>query len=409
MTSHAKIAIINSKPSTRHHWFALLIIYIIAFIGWIVLSKEIHSVNILSLTTRIDATISAWATKPFFDHWFMFFLTEEDANDGIPYSNMPYFYAIFYAAYHCAIDFVTLGKVSYASTYILTMTALLASSWYVLQPALEETSLARGALLLVLTSGMLVTSPYVVGYLLQFNHDTSFPLNAIAATILAFAVWRDSQRRNVVVWLALVYCSISGLLGLVTLACCYVGRERLKLTNTVWLALFAFNVAGLLLPMFVAKLVFDQTSASSLMFRTGLDGSTQYFTSHWQAFVDPVRPRSLSRALGVKFFSLGLLFLIARMRFGLTFIPEIKAFGVALLVYVSHLVMFPQSISIHPYLYDMLFLIPLDLLSVVVVGAVIGRFREISNDMGAVVAIAAVIFVLHSNLLQLAQGRFIAM
>lgn len=398
-----------NKPSTTSTWLGLILIYAAFFIFWIVLSKKIYHSDINSFPVRLDTTLSAWQRGMPWQHWFMFFLKPEDVVAGIPYSNMPYFFTFFYAIYHVVINFLTLGRWPYATTYLMTMCALLVASWYILRPMITDFSFRSCVLVLGLASGILVTSPYVSGYLLQFNHDTLFAFNAIAATVLAFAIWRDDGRMGTVVWLSLAYCCISGLLGLVTLGCCFIARRRLSLSNVSWVCLFSFNIFNLLFPMLVSQLVFHQTSASNLLFRTGLDGATDYFTGHWQAFVDPIEPRSIRRALAIKLLVLCALLAIAWWRFRLTFLRETTSLGVALLVYVSHWIIFPQAISIHPYLYDMLFLVPLDIFTAVVMVRVVGRLSNVTNDMVAVIALALIGLLLHDNLLLLAQGKFIGL
>jgi hypothetical protein len=402
-----KINIWLTKPSNLKTWLALALVYVCFFIVWIFLSSKLYNGPLGSFPNRLDVTLDLWLRRPISEHWFMFFLNRNDIEAGIPYSNIPYFYSFFYVSYHSIISAITFGRWPYATTYLMTMFALLVSSWYLLRPVIAEFSLARCFLVLALASGMLVTSPYVTGYLLQFNHDNAFPFNAIAATVLAFAIWRDEGRLTPVVWVSLIYCSISGLLGLVTLGCCFVARNKLNLTRVSWCFLFAVNIVGLLLPMFVAQLFFDQTSASGLLFRTGLDGATDYFTSHWQAFANPIQHRSIERMLGLKLFVLGTLMAIGWWRFQLKFVNETAALGVALLVYASHWIVFPQSISIHPYLYDILFLVPIDIFTVIVMAGVVGRLRDVTGDIVAMLVLAAFVLLFHSNFLQLAQGRFI--
>ena len=395
----------SSQPSGRWTWLSLALCYAVFFILWGALSKSLYNGSIESFPTRLDVTLSLWLHEPPGEHWFMFFLSQEHAINRVPYANMPYLYSFFYAAYHLVINLLTFNRWPFATTYILTMGAMFASSWYILRPIIAQFSVRSCFLVLGLAAGTIVTSPYVTGYLLQFNHDTSFAFNAIAATVLAVAIWRDDGRKGAAVWVALIYCCISGWLGLVTIGVCFVARRRLHLGGVFWGALFAVNILNTLFPHLVAQLVFGETSASGLLFRTGFDGATDYFTDHWQALLAPYRPRSLERELSIKFLVLCVLSATALWRFRVNLSRETTAIGVALLTYLSHWIAFPQSISIHPYLYDMLFLIPLDIGLVIVMANVLGRLRNVTADMNSVVVFAVVSLLLHSNLLLLAQGR----
>lgn len=402
------LSLLYNRPTGRLAWCGLSAYYLFLFVFWIAVSQSFYHGPLQSLPVRLDATLAAWAGSPVSQHWFMFFLSPEDVAKGVPYANMPYLFTFFYAGYHVSINALTLGRWPFATTYFMTMVALAAGSWFAIRPMLAAASLGSAIASLIAVSGILVSSPYVTGFLLQANHDTIFAFNAIAATVLALSVWRDDGREGFGLWLAVLYCAISGLPGLITLSVCFLGRDRLTLSAFAWTALFGLSVANLVLPHIVATIVFQQTSASGLLFRTGLDGSTEYFTGHWQAFLSPYADlRSLERELSIKLVVAATLIAVAWLHFRLDLRREFVALGASLIPYTAHWIIFPQAVSIHPYLYDLLFLIPFDLmLSVIAVGLLV-RFSNITKGLVPAVTVAAIVLLIHDNLLLLAQGKFI--
>lgn len=398
----------EQPASGRLPTYSLAAFYVALFVFWIAISQAIYNGPVGAQTGRLDTTLGLWFSAPVSKHWFLFFLTPEDASNGVPYTNMPYLFTFFYATYHLLVNALTFGRWPFATTYLMTMMALCAGSWFVMRPALESSSVGKNLIILPLAAGMLVSSPFVTTFLLQANHDTSFPFNAIASTILAFAAWYPIKRTSPIVWIALVYCSFSGLLGLVTLACCFMARRSMSVSNNSFAVLLGLGVLNLLLPMVLAQLAFGQTSASGLFFRMGLDGSTQYFTSHWQAIFDPyLHMRSIDRELSVKFLVCITLLSTGWLIFRANYVRELTAVSVALIPYLSHWVVFPQSLSIHPYLYDMLFLIPFDIGLVVLAAGVLSRFKSFSDELPVAVVLGAVALLIHDNLLLLAQGNLL--
>jgi hypothetical protein len=276
----------------------------------------------------------------------------------------------------------------------------------VLRPIIDRARFWQALLVLPLCAGILVTSPHLTTFLWA-NHDTFLAFAAIAATVLAYAIWRQPVSLGPLVWVALGYSTMSHLLGIVTLACCFIARRRLPLKTRTWLILFGFAVFNMVFPFIVAKLVFGQTSASTFLFRSGLDGSTQYFSSHWQAIFEPVAHRSFERELSMKLFVCLVLVAIG-WRFARDAYPSLAtATAVSLIPYASHWAVFPQAVSIHPYLYDLLFLVPFDIGLAALAAIVLVRFREPTHDLLAAIAAGAAILLIHDNLLLLAQKKLL--
>jgi hypothetical protein len=144
--------------------------------------------------------------------------------------------------------------------------------------------------------------------------------------------------------------------------------------------------------------------ASPFIFRSGLDGDVRYFTSISQAFAAPCcgpGGRPLANLLFPAFVPLAVCWL-AMAWSNRSLAARLGARAIFLAApYVFSLVVFPQSVSIHPYLYDHLILGP---------AIVLGGWCLLSEPIqryvrgpGLLVFLLAVAGLLMSNLITLAQ------
>src|SRR5262249_10504129 len=171
----------------------------------------------------------------------------------------------------------------------------------------------------------------------------------------------------------------------------------------------ACSVLGLgllLLPRALAAWRGYRTYGSSLIFRSGLDGDTSYFTSILQAFARPcpvnccggrdmldlVFPAFVPLAFGLTLGLAGPAAARHRLVEGLVFLAAPYGFS---------LVLFPQAVSIHPYLYDHLLIVP---------AAIVGGFslllpavRDRLRGPAFLAYLVVMIGLVMSNLIRLAQ------
>jgi hypothetical protein len=172
-------------------------------------------------------------------------------------------------------------------------------------------------------------------------------------------------------------------------------------------------VIGCVLPMLLALGIFAgqktlvnvmrpdmPKDGSTFLFRTGFDGSTQYYEDH----LDIAEGRDLARAnwpersRGNLFrwkwlFLAGtaalLTMMVAAMR---SLIPQMAVIAVVSLLgaYVLYAALFSQAVVIHPYLYDVMLFTPLTLALFVVVPAFIESFAHQKGMVVTVVLFLAV-------------------
>ena len=145
-----------------------------------------------------------------------------------------------------------------------------------------------------------------------------------------------------------------------------------------------------------------RSESSPFMFRSGLDGDTRYFQDAIQSVLHPYTGRTLSSVVFPAFVPIGIALAWMwkgkrgeRRRMGrqlaFTFAP-----------YLFSLALFPQSVAIHPYLYDGLIVLP-----AAIIGAtwLLGRHQESAlrgTPLLAGLLLAALLIM--ANPIAIAQG-----
>jgi hypothetical protein len=168
--------------------------------------------------------------------------------------------------------------------------------------------------------------------------------------------------------------------------------KTLILPASLALGFFALQVTWVRLNYPGIRLV-----GSTLMFRTGFDGSTQYYTSHLDLITSryalklnaPLAPLTQWGFL----FVVGSLSVLALVGLYLTRLPQLRCamliLAIALGLYVPFAFMFSQAAVIHPYDYDARLAIPLILASFAVLPACLERLTKNTGVIVLFVILAA--------------------
>jgi hypothetical protein len=147
--------------------------------------------------------------------------------------------------------------------------------------------------------------------------------------------------------------------------------------------------------------------ASSFLFRSGLDGDTRYFSNMVQSILAPCPTaccwgRTTTDLIFPAFIPLALVAMFAWRAQVVKSVPLGHLFLFLCTPYFLSLILFPQSISIHPYMYDHLLLLP------VVVTASVGMLTPAfeawltgTRLLGFLLITSG---VLMTNLIDIAQG-----
>lgn len=127
-----------------------------------------------------------------------------------------------------------------------------------------------------------------------------------------------------------------------------VSRGRIR--RLVWIALV--GVASFLLPGLVAHLTPFSGVGSGWRFRTGLDGSQQYFTSMVQAVLAPADP--IGRAWHLFQWPLAALGAIAVAAVASRTVAArmLRQLFICWIPFLWAVIVFPQLVSVHPYFFD---------------------------------------------------------
>ena len=232
-----------------------------------------------------------------------------------------------------------------------------------------------------LTTGLLVTECHYWRNVSLANQDTVFPLIAyLVAFVWVATLPRVSRQRPAL----LVTSSILfGLFAptyvpflLAALWCCRGDLQPTLLATLVRnrslthasLASAAAGAVAFGTP--AAALIIAsgyRNVASSVASRSGLDGDTTYFLDAAQALLRPYwgEPRTLSTLLVPAFVPLLACLLLTLGSPTAARRGWLASFAFLFAPYLFTLVLFPQAVSIHPYLYDQLLFLPAALLTAV--------------------------------------------
>lgn len=369
---------------------------------------------------RLSDTFRIWETRPASEHLFLIWLSPDAFARGEAYSNHlhPYLFLV-YASVKLAQRFTGLPMAAGVNLTLFVwpvVGAAVLSTWL-----LRCGGLARSApLKFYLTSfamvGLLVTEGHYWKDVYLTNRDTIFPLLAcLTALVWAAALPRVSKRSASGVVGALTVFALFGptLLPVVLagLWCCvprpgYSAAKTSDSSRTLARATLFSVVVGAIIysvPLVLIAARGYTNTSSSFVFRSGLDGDTTYFHDAVQAVLRPYwgGARTVPRLLVPAYVPLfGCLALMVGVR-GVAWRRWSAAFAFLIAPYLFSLVLFPQAVTIHPYLYDQLLFLPPAFLA-----AVLALLAPVQRRLrGATLLLAGLLMagLLMSNLITIAQ------
>ncbi len=369
----------------------------------------------------LATTFAIWQTHPASEHLYLAWRTPQSFDIAEPYAHHahPYLFAMYgwTAAVRLVAHvplYVATNTTPFLSMFVLLVasTILLARSG-LLSERLEPVALAT----LFLGYGFLITTWRFWDDFYRYTSDNPYPLLA-AVFIFVFAFLLAPMRPALATLSATLFVALSPIHTpmLIASALCAFGErgatphDFLTRNRTVIRLLGVALIVGVVIyatPWLLVRWKGYSPQGSSFVFRSGLDGDTRYFTSIVQAMVAPCAVpccggRTISELLLPAFLPLGVSGLWAvldRSRFRLSFGRQLMFLCAPYLVSV---VFFPQSVSIHPYLYDHLLLIP-----VVLTGVMAGLTEPVQSRLRGVGLLAFLLFtaaLIMSNLISIAQG-----
>jgi hypothetical protein len=377
-----------------------------------------HAVAHVTAEDWLTTAFGVWETRPARDHLFLMWQSREAFDQGVAYTNHlhPFTFALY--AWTKLVQWG--GGLPMVVGRNLTPFAMAGLGVVALVGLIPRwPGVARGGwtfhATLFLALGFLLTQWYLWVYPFTWGFITVFPIIAFLTTL----VWSSARPRVTdrnASWLlgcSVIFAAFAWLYTpLVILALwCFFGRSRPSLADTVRfnrplvrasIAALAVGAAAYSLPLLLAWTRGYEVSSSSFLFRSGLDGDTRYFQTALQAVTDPHRPARIPGSLWPAFVP----FLLAgawAWRSAAGARRQFVRVSLFLLApYVFSVALFPQSVSIHPNLYD-----PLLLLPVVLIGSAWmlrpSMQRRLSGP-GALAGLLLATLLIMGNLVAIAQG-----
>jgi hypothetical protein len=330
---------------------------------------------------RLLGTFAIWETQPASEHLFLVWLTPDHFEQGVAYTN--HLHPFLFFLYACTVvPQVLLDVPAYAGRNLipfgLSAAGIAAVSTLVLRTVPLRGAGTRFYAVLFLALGVFTTQGFFWIYLYTWNFDSVFPLIVFFAA-LVWALGRqapDGRYAGAVTAAALfgAFGWVYTPLLIVALWSCAArpaaGLAALLRRNPTLVrasaACAATGALSLGLPLVLVALSGYTTASSTFLFRSGLDGDARYFTNmvqavlwplpqdarHWSALLPAFVPMAAALAIG---WPRTRAMRSRRGREALFFFAP----------YVFSVALFPQSVSIHPYLYDHLLLLPAALLGVI--------------------------------------------
>lgn len=329
--------------------------------------------QILNAPERLrNITFPIWEQHTFSQHGFLVFYSMEHYVNKIAYSNHSTAYLFYMYALYKVEMYVSALPMRVTGAF-LNIISLAGVTFFFLSRLVEKRLAFGQGLLILLSVVFMVSMPGFWISSARFNVDNPFPLIFTIQALAAFLIWKNPERpgavMTVIVFFAMFSPISAALLGVALLvwACRSDGLDR-RMCRLALVALVA-GVAFYLPSPLISKALGFTSSNSGWLFRSGLDGDTTYFTNILKSVLDPADPRPIPTI------AVPILFLLAQLAYFRMFKRSEPA-GVAapsgtaplagicmfyyLLFsqYVMTCLLWPQTITIHPYLYDYLLMAP---------------------------------------------------
>ena len=364
---------------------------------------------------------SVWQSHPMSEHLFLAWRSEADFQQRNVYANHVHpFLLSMYAWVRAAqgLDHLSLWQAS-NTTMLLPIFVLIAAfaTLIVRNGSLWHQSQVSQLLPVFLATGILLTTWRLWIDLIRFNSDNPYPLLA-GVHLLLYALLLPPMQTRFAAMAAGLYAALSPVNTpmLIVPVVCLFGqggdgvRDVVRRNRSVLVICLVALVAGAvsyLEPRALIRWNGFHPQQSSFLFRSGLDGDTRYFSGLLQAVVAPCPSgccyaRSFSELLVPSVVPLAVLAPLVWWwsRSQGTAIGRVFLFLIT--PYLMSVILFPQSVSIHPYLYDHWFIVP-----VVVSGLVTMLSPAVQDRLrggGLLVFLLFTGAMLMANLLGIAQG-----
>lgn len=351
----------------KERFFLLAIL--VSAVGFILVYKVgfdvmLHGAKTVPERMR-DYTFPVWGKYPPSMHGFLVFLAPDAIGRHEAYAHHAYgFLGLTYLFYKLEM---LLGLSMRGGLAFLQMSLSVAALLYIISASGVLAQSVRARILTLMAVLCFVTMPTFWIPAAKFNYDNTFPLVFPLLLLAAYGVERSKRLFFLSAFLMAVVSPISSLLlGIFLVSICIhldagKGKEFFRAGVITCFISLVFYIQ----PIIVSKLLGFSSKNSGWGFRSGLDGDLTYFSNVLNAIIFPADPRPyylvlVPTALLVvqilsRFVSSRILVNSER---SILFFPS-GFYFVLFSNYILTVVLWPQAISIHPYLYDHLLIAPI--------------------------------------------------
>ncbi len=364
---------------------------------------------------------TVWQTNPASEHLFLAWRSQDDFQHQRVYANHGHpFLLSMYGWVRVAQRLGHLRLWQASNTTILLPIFVLIAAFITLvarSGSLRHRTRLGHLLPVFLATGILLTTWRLWIDLIRFDSDNPYPLLA-GILVLLYALLLPPVRTGAAATVAAVFAALSPTITplMVLPLLCLFGqsgqdaRDLLRRNKSVIVIALAAIVAGAASYLEVRAVIRwygYQPLQSSLIFRSGLDGDTRYFSGLLQAAAAPCPTlccyaRSLSDLLVPAVIPLAVLGPLVWWWSPSQGRAVGRVFLFLVTPYLMSLIFFPQSVSIHPYLYDHWLIIP-----AVVSGMMAMLSPAVDERLNGAALLCFLLFaaaILMSNLLGVTQG-----
>lgn len=354
----------------------------------------------------LSRTFQGWSAFPPGQHAYMAQYSGTEFQEGRAY--VSYTYAFLFANFALLAPLRFLWDIPYERAhnvlpYVYAL-CLLALLWWTSRKEWSEAQTPLRLLLLATAIGLVLTSPLQWLSLLQYNRDNVHVLVAAAFCYLSTFVFYDRPPGAALVSIGVFLALWSPwYLPAWILAALFLQRDLTL--NRPWfvkaIAVCALGAVNVVLPRVICQWLGMTAAGSTLWYRSGLDGSTQYFTSIHGAVLWPVDPRHWPSGFYVAVAcaaGMGVHFLLRKSGT----VRPLAQIAFLAIPYATMAILLPQFTSIHPYFTDLLLIVPATF--VLAFWSLQRRFFDSLTSRSCVLYFLVAAMVLMTNLLTIAQA-----
>ena len=265
--------------------FSVLYFIIVIITISIIYKLGFHEASIQSasqLERLRNITFPIWDQHTFSEHGFLVFLSIENFEKKIAYSNHSIAY-LFYMYILYKIELLTPLLPMRVTAAFLNIISFAGVTFYFMTRQIAEKLNFDRQLLILISIIFMVSMPGFWISSSRFNVDNPFPLMFVFHAFTSFLIWKNNKFSVTTIMAIIIYAIFSpisaALLGLSLLiwACRKDGLDW-HISRLAFLGILA-GIAFYIPAPTISKLLGFTSSNSSWLFRAGLDGDTTYFNN----------------------------------------------------------------------------------------------------------------------------------